>query len=52
MCCHNIHLVECFGAIGTFPHAVADTIVDTVLAEEMTAGLQDGILEILPTDGA
>ena len=52
MSSHYVHLVERFGAVGTFSHAVRNTIVNTMVAEKMTTGLQNGILEIFSTNSA
>jgi hypothetical protein len=49
---HDIHFVECLGAIRTFSHAIGDTVFHAVVAEQMAASLQDGILKVLSTDGA
>lgn len=52
MDCHNIALVEGFRAIGTFPHTVGDTIVNTVVAESVTTCLDCCVFEVLSTDSA
>jgi hypothetical protein len=49
---HYVHFVESLRAIGALSHAVRNAVFDTVVAEEMAAGLKNGILKILPTDGA
>ena len=47
---HDVHLIECLGAVGAFPHPVRQAVFDTVVAEHMAARLQDRILEIIATN--
>lgn len=49
---HDIHLIERFGAVRTFAHAVRDAVVDAVVAEDVPAGLQGRVFEVFPADGA
>jgi hypothetical protein len=49
---HDIHLIKCLGAIRALSHAVADSVFHTIVAEKMTTGLQNCVLEVFPTDGA
>ena len=49
---HNIHLVKCSRAGGTFAHAVADAVVDTLVAEEVATRLEGRVLEVVATNGA
>lgn len=47
---HNVHLIKCSGTCGTFAHAVADTVIDTLVAEQVAACLQRRILEVVPAN--
>ena len=49
---HHVHLVKRTGAGWAFPHAVADTIVHAFVAEQVAAGLQSCILEVVAADRA
>lgn len=49
---HNVHLIEGLRAIGTLPHAICNAVLHAVIAEEMAAGLQNRILEVLATYSA
>lgn len=49
---HNIHLVKRLCAVRALSHAVGDSIFDAVVTEEVTAGLEDRVLEVLAADGA
>ena len=49
---HNVHLIESFRAIGAFSHAVCNAVLHAVVAEKMSARLEDCVLEVLPTDSA
>lgn len=46
---HNVHLVEGPRTGWTFAHPVANTVIDALLAEEVTAGLQSRTLEVVAT---
>jgi hypothetical protein len=46
---HDVHLVEGPRTRRAFAHPVADTVIDALLAEEMTAGLQSRTLEVVAT---
>lgn len=48
---HNIHLVERLGTRRTLPHAVADAIFNTILAEEMSTCFEDPVFEVLLANG-
>ena len=43
---HHVHLVKRFRAIGTFPHAITDPVVDTIVAENMATSFESRVLEI------
>ena len=47
---HNIHLVKCSRTGRTFSHAVADAIIDTLVAEQVTACLQGRVFEVVAAD--
>lgn len=49
---HDVHFVERLRAVGAFSHAVGDTVLHTVVAEEMAASLEDRVFEVLSADGA
>ena len=49
---HHIQLVKGLGASWAFAHAVADAIVNALVAKQMTAGLKSGILEIVAANSA
>jgi len=48
---HDVHFIERFRAVGTFSHAVGDSIFHAVVAEKMAASLKDGVFEVRSTDG-
>lgn len=52
MDCHYIHLIKGLGAVGTFSHAIADSVVDTIVAKYMPTSFQGRIFEILSANGA
>ena len=47
---HDIQLIEGLGAIRTLPHAIGNTVFNTVVAEDVSACFQDSVLEILATN--
>lgn len=49
---HDVQSVERLGAVGALAHAIADAVVDALVAEEMSARLQHRVLEVVPADGA
>ena len=49
---HDIHLVECLGAVWALSHSVGDTILDTAVAEEVATSFQGSVLEMRSTNGA
>lgn len=49
---HNIHLVKCSRAGGTFAHAVADAVINTLVAEKVATCLECRVLEVVATNGA
>lgn len=49
---HDVGFVKGLRAVRTFPHAIGETIINTVVAESVTASLDSCILEVLTTDGA
>lgn len=48
---HDIQLVKHLAAVGTFPHAVVDAVVNTVAAEDVTTSLDCGVLEVVVAHG-
>jgi hypothetical protein len=46
MSSHCIALIESFATAWAFPHAVGDTVLHALVAKDMTARLQDGVLEV------
>lgn len=46
MSLHNIHFIEGFGAGRTFAHAVADSVLDTILTEKVATRFEDPVLEV------
>lgn len=45
---HDVHLVERLCAVWTLPHAVGNAILNAVVAEQVAAGLQDGVFKVFP----
>lgn len=44
---HNIVLVESFVTVGTFPHTIGKSIIDTTPAEDMPTAAYNGVFEVL-----
>lgn len=36
---HHVHFIECLSAVWAFSHAIGDSVLDTMVAEKMTACL-------------
>lgn len=49
---HNVHLIKGAGTRRTFAHAIADAIVDTLVAEQVAACLEGRILEVVAANSA
>jgi hypothetical protein len=43
---HNIHPIESPGAVRALAHPVGDPVLDTLLAEDVPACLEDCVLEV------
>lgn len=52
MYAHDVQFVKRLGAARAFPHAVADAVVDALVAKEVTASLERGILKVISTYAA
>jgi hypothetical protein len=48
---HHINLVECLRAGGALSHPIANPVDHTLLTEQMTAGSQSRVFEIVATYG-
>lgn len=44
---HHIHLVEGSGATRAFAHAIADAVIDTLVAKQMATCFQCRVLEVV-----
>jgi hypothetical protein len=49
---HDVHFVERFGTVRTFPHTVGDPVFYTVVAEQMATSLENRVLEVFAADRA
>lgn len=49
---HHVHLVECSGACRAFAHAVTNPVIHALIAEEVAAGLECRVLEVVAANGA
>lgn len=52
MDCQDVRLVERLQAIGALSHAVGNTILNTVVAEGVSASLERRVLEVVSATGA
>jgi len=49
---HNVHFIKGARAARTFAHAVANAVVHTLAAKEMTASLERRVLKVISADAA